>query len=102
MYHAKVNVNLMVESLIQIKSGRTINVDASAKHITHLKNIIFGILLHVIAKNGKYLATIIDNSVITCDEIIDYVAKLNDEETKTVTTSFDEKNTICKTQNFHI
>ena len=34
--------------------------------------------------------------MITCDKIIDV------EETKTVTTSFNEKNSICKTQNFYI
>ena len=45
-------------------------------------------------KNGTYLASIIDDSVITCDEII--------EETKTVTTTFHEKNAICKTKNFYI
>ena len=37
-------------------------------------------------KNGKYIASIIDNSVITWDEIID--ARV---ETKTVTTNLDEK-----------
>ena len=31
IYHANVNVNLMVENVIQIKSGITIHVDASAK-----------------------------------------------------------------------
>ena len=36
-------------------------------------------------RNGKYLASISDDSVITCDEIIDA------EETKTVTTNFNEK-----------
>ena len=39
-------------------------------------------------ENGKYLAIIMDDSVITCDEIIE-------EETKTVTTVFNEKNAIC-------
>ena len=34
----------MVENVIQIKSGITINIDASAKYITHVKKIIFGIL----------------------------------------------------------
>ena len=34
-------------------------------------------------KNSKYLASIISDSVITCDEIV--------EETKTVPTSFNEK-----------
>ena len=42
-------------------------------------------------KNGKYLASIIAKSVITCDEIIDAEAKTYDEETKTVTTNFNEK-----------
>ena len=46
-------------------------------------------------KNGKYLASIIDNSVITCDEIIG-------KETKTVTTNLNQKNEICKTKKFLI
>ena len=45
MYHANVNVNLMVENVIQIKSGITINVHASAKNIIYVKKI-FRILLH--------------------------------------------------------
>ena len=40
---------------------------------------------------GKYLVSIIDDSVITCDEVIDAEAKSNDDETKTVSTSFTEK-----------
>ena len=40
----------MVENVIQIKSGITISVDAIAKNITYVKNIIFGILLHVVVK----------------------------------------------------
>ena len=44
-----VNVNLMEESVIQIKSGIAINNDASAKNI-YVKNIIFGILLPVVVK----------------------------------------------------
>ena len=44
-------------------------------------------------KNGKYLASIIDDSVITCDQMI--------EETKTITRNFYEK-VACKTQNFYI
>ena len=39
----------------------------------------------------KHFATIIDNSVITCNEIIDAKAKSCDEETKTVPTNFNEK-----------
>ena len=43
----------MVESVIQIKIGITINVDASAKSITHMENIKFGMLQHVVAKMVK-------------------------------------------------
>ena len=39
-------------------------------------------------ENGKYLARIIDDSVITCDEII--------EETRAVPADFNETNAICK------
>ena len=42
-------------------------------------------------KNGKYLASIIDDSVIPCYEIIDAEAKSYDEETKTIPTNFNEK-----------
>ena len=45
-------------------------------------------------KNGKYLASIIDDSVITCDAII--------EETKPVMKNFNDKNVICKTKHFYI
>ena len=50
IYHANVNVNLVVENVIQIKSGITIHVDASAKNIICVKKIIFGIVLHVVVK----------------------------------------------------
>ena len=51
-------------------------------------------------ENGKYLGSITDNSVNMCNEIIE-------EETKTVTTNFNEKkktkkNAICKTRFFYI
>ena len=43
-------------------------------------------------KNGKYLASIMDNSAVTCYEVI----KSYDEETKTIPTNFNEKKVICK------
>ena len=39
-----------------------------------------------------------DDSVITCDEIIESY----DKETKTVPTNFNEKNITCRTPNFYI
>ena len=44
MYHANVNVNLMVENVTQIKSRITINVGVS------VKKIMFGILIDTLAK----------------------------------------------------
>ena len=45
------------------------------------------------SKSNKYLASIIDDSVLTCDEII--------EETKTIPINFNEKNITCKTKNIY-
>ena len=55
-----------------------------------MKKIIFGILLHAVVKNDKYLANITDDSVITCDEIA--------EETKNVLINFNEKKMACETK----
>ena len=49
-------------------------------------------------KNGKYLARIIDYSVITCDEFIDEEAQSYDEETKITTRNLNEKNIVCETK----
>ena len=53
MHHANVNVDLMEEKIIQIKIGITINVNASVRSIIFVKNVIFGILLHVVVKIVK-------------------------------------------------
>ena len=50
MYHANVNVNLMLESVIRINNVTMINVDVSVKNIVYVKKIIFGILLYVVTK----------------------------------------------------
>ena len=51
-------------------------------------------------ENAKYLANIMDDWTITCDE----VAESYDEETKTIPENFNEKKTICKMQkkNFYL
>ena len=84
----------MEEKLIQIIGGIMIggiSVDVGVKSI-YMKKIIFGILLNVVTKIEKIN---INDSVIRCNAIIE-------EETKTVTTNFNEKNAICKRQNFYI
>ena len=86
----------MEESVIQIISGIMINVNASVKNIIYDKNITFRNPGIWSCKNEKYLASIIDNSVITCDKIIDA------KEAKTVTANFNEKNETNKTKNLYI
>ena len=40
----------MEENVIQTKSGKMINADASVKNVIYVKKITFGILLHVVVK----------------------------------------------------
>ena len=60
----------MGESAIRIKTGITINIDASRKNITHVKSYIWNPST-CSCGNGKYLASIVENLMITCGEIID-------------------------------
>ena len=48
-----------------------------------------------IFENRKYLASIMDDTAIICDEVIDA-----DDETKTFPTNFNKRKVICKTKNF--
>ena len=52
-------------------------------------------------RNGKYLASVTDNSAITCDEVIDAEPKSNNEETSCAT-NFNENSITYKTRNFCI
>ena len=83
IYLANVNVYLMKENVIQINGG--------------IKNHIFGkdsvcYPSTCICENGKHLSNIMDDSVITCDEIIEEI----------VTTNFNIKKATCKTSNLYI
>ena len=82
MYHANVNVNLVVENVIQLKSGIMTNVDTRAKTSYIWKYYIWNPATRS-CENDKYLASVIYDLLITCDEII--------EETKTVPGNFNEK-----------
>ena len=66
MFLANVNVNLIEDNVIQINGGITINVD---------KNSCMWKMFCIqsstcICENGKYLASIMDDSTINCDELI--------------------------------
>ena len=85
------NVYLMEQNVIQINEGITMNVDASVKNICE-KNYVANFAT-CNCENRKYLASIMDDSAISCDEVIEsYVEGIN----------FNEKKAICKTQNFYI
>ena len=90
--------------MIQINGRITVNVYVIVKNVIYVKNIIFGIVLHALAKwkyiimDCYYYASIMDDSAITCDEIIESY----DEEIKTIPTNFKEKKATTKVQNFYI
>ena len=83
----------MEENVIQIKSKITINVDASVKNIIYVEKDIWNPTTSS-CENVKHLASVIDDSMNTCDEI--------KEETKTAPTNFNVKKVTCKTQNVYI
>ena len=62
-------------------------INASVKDKAYVKKIMFGILSVCSWKNGEYLASIMDDSAIMCDEVIESY----DKETKTVPKDFNEK-----------
>ena len=83
MYHADVIVNLMVKKVIQIKKWNNDKFQYKCKkHYICKKGYIWN-LAACSGEDSKYLASIIVNSLITYDEIIDM-------EKKTVTTNFNE------------
>ena len=66
------------------------------------KNIIFDYIWNpstCICENGKYLESTTDESIITCDEIIDTVRH---ESEKSIAINFNDKNGICKMDNLYI
>ena len=77
---------------IQINGRITINVDVIVKkHHIYEKDYIWNPATWS-CKNGKYLASIINHSVITCDEIISSYNK----ETKAISKKFNKKKATCK------
>ena len=91
----------MEENVIQINMEITKNVDVSVKNVCEKclwKNVCEEDYTWNAAKwscrSEKYLASIMNDSVITCDE--------TDEETKAIPNIFNEKKTTGKTQNFYI
>ena len=91
----------MKENVIQVSGGITMNVD-ECKNIIYVKKIIFGILLHVVAKMVNIQLVLWMIQQLRLMKLQMPEANLNIEKTKTVPTNFNEKNITCKTQNFYI
>ena len=53
-------------------------------------------------ENCDYLASIIDDVLIECDETTDAVAKSYCHETKIIPTNFNQKKVTCKRKNVYI
>ena len=91
IYHVNVNANLIVQNVTQIKFGIMINLCGSVKI---KKSIVYPKKDHIwnpttySRKNGKYLTSIIDDSVITYDEIIN---RAKAAKTKTVLKKYFNK-----------
>ena len=82
--------DLMEENVTQINSGIMVNVDES--HVCE-KDYVWNPVT-CSCENEKYLASIMDDSAITCNEVIESQV----EEAKTIPTYFNEKKADCKTQ----
>ena len=90
-----VNVDLMKENVIQIKDRITINVDVSLKKRNVYKKGNVSNPATCTCENEKYLASIMDDSAIISDEVTDA-----DDETKTISTNFNENKITGKMQMF--
>ena len=80
------NVDLMEENVIQLNGGIMVNVDVIVKNVMYVKKDYIWNPSATNCKNGNYLARIMDDSVIVCDEVLESY----DEET-----NFNEKKAIC-------
>ena len=69
----------------------------SVKNIMHVKRLYLEPPT-CSCDNRKYLASIIDDLAIICDEIMETY----DEETKTILSNFKERKEACKTKNCYI
>ena len=91
---------MIEEKVTQIKTAITINDDVNAKnprkHRVYEKDYILNPSTCT-CENCNDLESITDESIITCDEIID---KTKTTPTKTVPTNFNEKEVTCKIENF--
>ena len=86
MLHVIVNVNLMAKQVIQIKSGIWIFINGSIKETKYdvFKKYFAQNCSYDCGINYAYIKCPAKDSVITCDKIINVLAKLYDDTSETV------------------
>ena len=89
---------MIEQNVSQINVGIIINVDVSVKkyHVCEKDYISNAPICN--CKNWKYLASVMDDLTIVCDEVIEPY----NEEIKAISLNFNEKKVTCKTQSFYI
>ena len=87
----------MEQNVIKINGGITINVDVSVK-TSYMRKMLFWNHATCNCENGKYLASLTDDSKIICDEVIESY----NEEIKIILTNFNQKKVTYKTQSFYV
>lgn len=91
----KCKLNLMMENVIPMKSGRTINVECKNRKEHHVcKKAYIWNLATSSCKDDKYLGNFFDDSVKNCVEMID--------RTKAIKQILMKTKVTCKTKNFHV
>ena len=80
----------MVENVTWIRSGITINAGVNVKIQKNIstKKVIFWNPARYSYKNGKYERSIIGDSVVICNEIIEETIKTKTIQTKSTSTNF--------------
>ena len=88
----------MEEKVIQINVEITINVHVSLKNVIYVKKSYVWNPAPCSYENGKYLASIMDDSVIVCDygSYDEDAAAKSYDKTKTVPTNLNEKKQLVK------
>ena len=95
----------MEQNVIEINGEITLNADVSVRNIIYVKNVWNPSTCTCNCDNGKYLASIMNDSAIIWDEVIDADAKLSPKdnfEAKTTARNFNEKKVTCKMQKLYI
>lgn len=93
MLHVIVNVNLMAKQVIQIKSGIWIFINGSIKETKYdvFKKYFAQNCSYDCEINYAYIKCPAKDSVITCDKIINVLAKLYDDTSETVEINSNHK-----------